>query len=452
MTTADAVPAAPDQDGRPLLLVIGTGGRDYREYLLRSIATRYRLHLFLAAEPDWEREYAAGWSVLAGMAGTIDATEMIEAARELAGREPVAGVLSWDEARVLQSAKVAAALGLPGGDPDMIMRCRDKHLTREALGAAGVPQAASVLVPGPAEALAAAGQIGYPVVLKPRAMAASLGAVRVDTPAELTGQFAFARDTTLPGAWRYEVSVLVEEYLTGTEISVDAAVHHGEALAMFVARKDVGYPPYFEEMGHLVDGADPLLSDPELLAVVQAAHTALGYTDGMTHTELKLTPAGPKIIEVNARLGGDLIPYLGMRVTGIDPGLAAAAVACGQRPDLTACRALAGAVRFFYVEHDDTVIGSIDFGGGPLPPAVDRAAAMAGPGDVVSPPPRGTFLGRVAFATAVAPAAAQCLAALDAAQAALRVRPAGQPAAAGQDRTAAAAADMHGLRTGKAAR
>ena len=31
-------------DDRPALLVIATGPRLYREYLLRSISTRYRIH------------------------------------------------------------------------------------------------------------------------------------------------------------------------------------------------------------------------------------------------------------------------------------------------------------------------------------------------------------------------------------------------------------------------
>jgi len=406
---------------RPLLLVIGTGSRHYREYLLASISTRYRIHLLLWAEPGWELRYVASWTVLSREEETIDAADMIAAAADVAAAGPLAGVLAWDEARVLQAAKVAAALGLPGGDPDAAMRCRDKHLTREALAAAKVPQARSILVSSLEEALAAADQIRYPVVLKPRAMAASLGAVLVASPDELTAQFAFARDTTLPGAWRYDVGVLVEEYLTGPEISVDSAVHGGRVLPMFVARKQVGYPPYFEEVGHVVHARDPLLTDRLLLQVMRDTHAALGFTDGMTHAEYKLTAAGPKVIEVNARLGGDLIPYLGMKASGIDPGLAAGAVACGQAPDLSAERELTAAVRFFYVDHDDTRIGAVGFDGARLPQAVDRLVTFATPGAVVSPPPKGTLLGRVAAATAVAATEQECRTALDAAQAALTV-------------------------------
>lgn len=412
---------------RPLLVVMATGvGRVYREYLLKSMSSRYRLHLLSGADPGWERDYVTGWTVLGNMLETVDAGEMCAAAQKLAAAETVHGVFSWDEARVLQCAKVAAALGLPGASPDAVLRCRDKSLTRQALAAAGVPQPAWALVAGEPEAQAAAARIGFPVVLKPRAMAASLGVVRVDSPEQLAARFGFARDTTLPGSWHYDTNVLVEEYLPEAEVSVDSAVHAGEVLPMFVARKELGYPPYFEEVGHVVDAADPLLSDPQVRRVVQDTHTALGFTDGMTHTELKLTAAGPKVIEVNARLGGDLIPYLGLRASGMDPGLAAAAVAVGRRPELTATRRQVAAVRFFYPEHDDTTIGRVEFDRAALPGPVDLAEALVEPGAVVSPPPAGTLFGRVAVATAVAGSAPACRAALAAAQAALTVQQAAE--------------------------
>lgn len=410
-------------DGRPLLLMVTTGMRSYREYLLQPISERYRVHLLLGAEPTWEQQYITGWTVLNKLADTIDAEEMCAAARELHARDPIAGVLTWDEARVLQTAKLAADLGLPGGDPQAAMRTRDKHLTREALDRAGVPQARSVLVGSLDEALAAADSIGYPVVVKPRAMAASLGAVLADSAEQLTAQFTFARDTTIPGAWSYDQNVLIEEFLTGPEISVDSAVHAGEVLPMFVARKQVGYPPYFEEVGHVMDAADPLRTDPDFHRILQATHEALGFTDGITHSEFKLTGTGPKVVEVNGRLGGDMIPYLGRCATGIDPGLAAAAVACGRLPEFAADRSQVGAVRFCYVEHEDTVIGDIRFDRDALPPAVDLCVTLASPGDVKSPPPKGCAFGRVAYVTAVAATAQECEAALDAAQAALIVEP-----------------------------
>jgi len=416
MTTAAPAAEASTPD-RPHLLLISTGDRLFREYLLSPIAEQYRIHLFLAAEPTWERQYVDGVTVLQN---TLDADELIGAARDLDARDHVDGVLCWDEARIFVASQVAEALGLPGGDPQMVLRCRDKHLTREAMAAAGVPQPRSVLVGSADQAAEVASEIGYPVVLKPRGVAASLGVVLVADEAELRAQFAFARDTTAPGAVRGDEVVLVEEFADGPEISVDCAVFQGEVLPICLAHKQVDYPPYFEEVGHLVDGADPLLADGSFRELLVAAHRALGFTDGITHSEFRLTPDGPKLIEVNARLGGDLIPYLGLRATGIDPGLAAAAVAVGRRPSTTPDRKSFGGVRFCYVPHELT-IGSIGFDTDRLPAAVDLAVVRAEPGQRHAPPPAGTVWGRIAYVTAVADTEAEVRSGLDQAVAALQL-------------------------------
>ena len=410
---------------KPLLILISTGPQRYREYLFVSILSRYRIHLINIGAPTWECAYIVGSTEVA----STDLDHVLPAACAVAAREPVAGVLSWDEARIHQAAQVAEALGLPTSPPDAVWRCRDKLASRQALGAAGVPQPRFEIVSSAEEALAAAARIGFPVVIKPRAAAASYGVVLVRNAADLHAQFGFTAVATVPHMPRYDHGVLVEEYLPGPEISVDCAVRAGRVTPLFIARKEVGFPPYFEETAHVVTHEDPLLRDQALASVLERTHAALGFTDGWTHTELKLTSAGPKVIEVNGRLGGDLIPYLGMRASGIDPGLVAAAIACGQKPDMTARHALVAAVRFFYVEHDDTVIESVGFDEEALPAEIDQAVSLAQPGTVVSPPPRGLVSGRIAFTTVVAGTAQRCRAALDEARAALSVTQASSPAA-----------------------
>ncbi|MEV4380430.1 ATP-grasp domain-containing protein [Streptosporangium sp. NPDC049644] len=406
-------------DTRPLILVVATGMRHYREYLLRSIATEYRIHLLVTAEPGWEQEYVTGWTVVAD---TTDGPAMAGVALELAAREPVHGVLCWDEARILAASYVSEALGLPGGDPEMVRRCRDKHRTRVALDALGVPQPRSLAVATLEEALRAAEEVGYPAILKPRGLGGSLGVIRVEDPAELAERFAFVSELTVPDGATYEIPVLVEEFADGPEVSVDAVVQGGVVTPLFLGRKVLGYEPYCEEVGHFVDAQDALLQDAEFCRVLQDTHTALGFTDGFTHTEIKLSSRGLRVIEVNARLGGDMIPYLGLLTTGINPGLAAAAVACGRTPALAPERKLVGGVRFFYVAEDDTTIESIEFDEAGLPPEIDRAVVVVAPGATVSPPPKGTLWGRIAYATALSETVDECRAALDAAEAVLKVR------------------------------
>src|ERR1035438_7953405 len=104
---------------RPLIILVTSGYHLYREYLLKLVAGAARVWLLADAEPEWERPYIAGHTVV----DTLDPAAMIEAARAVSAGTPVQGVLCWDEVRMVQSAQVAQALGLPGGDPEVLGRC-----------------------------------------------------------------------------------------------------------------------------------------------------------------------------------------------------------------------------------------------------------------------------------------------------------------------------------------
>lgn len=419
-------------DERPFLILVSSFARSSREYFLTSLASRYRVWLFLggpgrASQLTWEQPYLVGHTVL----DTLDAAAMTAEAKRLdhllrsSGAGRVAGVICYDESRILATAAVAVALDLPTSPVEAIERCRDKHLTRQALDAAGVPQAASVAVRSSQEAASVAARLGYPVVLKPRNLAASFGVSKADSAAELAVAYARARSVTLPETpEQYEDDVLIEEYLDGPEISVDSACFAGRVRPLAIAHKECGFAPAFEEIGHVVDGADPLLRDEQLRELLTRAHRAVGFRTGMTHVELRRTADGWKVIEINARLGGDLIPYLGQLATGVDLSLAAAAIACGGDPDLTPSASRVAAVRFYYPE-DDLIVEAVDIEPELLPPGVEQVAVLAAPGQHLKLPPRRTaWECRVAQAVTVADDEAGCRAVLDAVAKAITVRPA----------------------------
>lgn len=411
---------------RPLLIVVSSLSRSSREPFFESVAERYRIWLFQggpgrADVVDWELPYVIGHTVI----DTLDAAAMISEARRLAQKEQISGIVCYDEARIEASAELATALGLPTTPREAITRCRDKHATRQALAAAGVPQARSVAVRSAQEAAEVAARMGYPVVLKPRRMAASFGVSRVDDFAGLEWAYQHARGITLPEVLEYdEDGVLVEEYLKGPEISVDSACFEGEVVPLAIAHKESGFAPSFEEIGHFVDASDPLLDDPELHRIVRATHEALGFHTGITHLELKLTPAGMKVIELNGRSGGDLIPYLGQLANGVDHSLAAAAIACGRRPDLEPRHRRIAGTRFCYLEREQ-VVGSVRIEQAMLPPEIARALVLVDPGQRVLLPPNGSaWECRVAQLVAVADTESVCRAALEAAAKAVVVEPA----------------------------
>src|SRR5205814_6353046 len=182
-------------------------------------------------------------------------------------------------------------------------------------------------------------------------------------------QFEFARRAHFAEVPEYTESVLVEEYLDGPEITVDAVVWRGEVRPAFISHKELDQPPTFEETGHIVVADDPLLRDERLQAAVQAAHAALGFEHGVTHTEVRLTSRGPRIVEVNGRLGGDLITYVGLLATGVDLAVAAAWLAAGELPDITPRRRCTAAVRYYYPAHD-MLLDELRLATDQLPPGI----------------------------------------------------------------------------------
>jgi len=367
-----------------LLLLIGSSARGSREFILKSVSSRYRLWLLQPADVSWEEPYVVGNTIV----DNTDPALLVAAAREVAERHEVSGVFCYDEGLVWPAAHVSQSLGLPGNTPETVAACRDKHATRIALEQAGVSQPDSIGVRSREEAVAAAEKIGYPVVVKPRGLAGSMGVRRADTAAELGDAYAAARGASYPGVPVFETAVLIEEYVSGPEISVDAVFFGGRCVPLVVARKEVGFDPFFEEVGHVVDGADPLLSDRALLSALKRSHAALGFHTGVTHTEFRITPRGLRLMEINARLGGDMIPFLGKLATGVDVAMAAADAAAGRRPDTGVRHRAVAAIRFLYPEQD-AVVESVTIHEESFTPDIHSAVAMAAPGAVLRLPPRG---------------------------------------------------------------
>ncbi|MGW2542512.1 ATP-binding protein [Kitasatospora sp. NPDC001574] len=317
--------------------------------------------------------------------------------------------MTWDEFAQHTAAHLAGRFATFGNSTATAHACRNKAAGRAAFAATGVPSASSVRADTLDQAHAAAADIGYPVVLKPAAAAGSIGVSLATTPDDLPTAFdlaAKAADEAERTTGR--CGVLVEEYLDGPEISVECVTARGVTTPVAVTRKRLGPPPYFEETGHSVEAGDPLLSLVGPVAV-QALH-AVGYANGISHVEMRLTGSGPRLIEVNGRLGGDLIPHLVREATGIDLPLAAADIALGLRPDITPTRRRAAAVHMAYAPADGRLTRAT------ADPALlhqhwlERLVWERRTGDQVRLPPAGNLgTARVAHLVATAATAEICL-------------------------------------------
>jgi biotin carboxylase len=392
------------QDRRSHLVVVGSGGRPYREYAFASLASRYRVSAVLPVEPTWQRPYLDSWRV----AELGEADAVAAAVAELTG--PESGLMTWDETVLEVTAEAAEKLSLPHMSARAAARCRDKLRTRELLDDAGLPAVRYGLAHSADEAERLAASLGLPVVVKPRALAGSVGVALARDPEAVRGAFELAAGAafgTLPTGH----GVLVEEFLEGPEISVDSVVRGRDVACVHVARKRLGFAPHFEEVGHLVDDWTGEPWADEVRALVTAAHHALGVELGVTHAEIRLTTAGPRLVELNGRLGGDLIPLAGRLSTGIDLVVAAAELALGRAPELTPLHRRACEVRFAYPPHDGTV-RALALADAAAVAGIEHAGALAEPGTVLLLPPR-QAIPRLAVLMAVGEDEAACARILD---------------------------------------
>ncbi len=338
------------------VLLLGSGKQAYREYALRSMSSKYAITLLDSSRPAWQEKYIEDNIVV----DLNVPSAVADAVRQRGGKERFAGIVTYHEFLVELASVVAADLGMPSNSVACARRCRDKHLMRQAFEQHGVPSAASRSASNLAEAVEAARQIGLPVVVKPLALAGSFGVTKVQRLEDLEEAYRIAAGASIPGtnAKNAGNTVLVEEFLSGPEISVESVVVNGDVRNVAITRKQVGFDPFFEEIGHVVAPTEPLPAEAEIRDVANRAHHALGICLGVTHAELRLTPAGPKMIEVAARLGGDLIPMLVQMATGIDLAQAAADVACGVEPVLVPTKHNCAAIRFLYPGEDCRVVGA----------------------------------------------------------------------------------------------
>ncbi|MFC8454636.1 ATP-grasp domain-containing protein [Kitasatospora sp. NPDC057223] len=272
------------------------------------------------------------------------------------------GVLSSCDYYLPAVAAVAEHLGLPGPRPAAVRAACRKDLTRRELAAAGVPGPRHALCRDWAATAAAARDLGYPLVLKPVDLCAGMYVTLIEDEDELADAHRVL--TGLPvnarGQLR-EPAVLLEELLTGPEVSVETVSSAGEVHVVGVTGKTVGGAPAFIETGHLfpADLAPALAAAAAGTAV--AAVRALGLDQVVAHTEIKLTPQGPRVVEVNPRPAGNRITELVRRVTGTDLAAAAVDLALGRRPDLAPrATGVRSAAIAFVLPDRDGVLAAVD--------------------------------------------------------------------------------------------
>jgi biotin carboxylase len=250
-----------------------------------------------------------------------------------------AAIVPVMEYGLLPAALAATELKLPTSSIRAVQNTRDKLRMRRVLEMAGLGQVRYAHCRSLLEAERFWRQIGGPIFMKPAAGSGSDGVSRIAESGDLQGAWELAANA--PGF----AGALCEEFIAGPELSLEG--YSVDGMFMPIALTDKFTDSRFLELGH----SQPARRTPgEYRSVYEFAAralSALGVTNAVSHTELKLTPAGPVLIETHTRMGGGELHQLTERTTGVDLADLTVALAFGEKPVIAPCdTGVAAAIRF----------------------------------------------------------------------------------------------------------
>jgi biotin carboxylase len=268
----------------------------------------YRTEDFLAAAAalDVEVVVATDRRQTIGDALRIDLRRPERAAEaivELSHELPLDAVVAADDGGVVAAALAATRLGLPSNPPDAAGRARDKLALRRALAAAGIAQPRFAELPPGGDVAA----VGFPAVLKPAGLAMGRGVIRVDDAEAARAAERRIRKIVAAAGDDPAAALLLEEYVPGVEVAVEALLRGGrmETLAVF-DKPDPLEGPYFEETIYVTPSRLPEAAHAAAEHLVASAAAAVGLREGPVHAEVRLDGERMWLIELAARSIGGL--------------------------------------------------------------------------------------------------------------------------------------------------
>ena len=235
---------------------------------------------------------------------------VLENVRDLA----IDGVLTVQAERAVPMvAAIAEALGLAGIGVETARLMTNKLAMRGRLAEAGIPQPRFATVRTPDGARVAAGEVGFPAVLKPADSAGQVGLARIESAEDAVAAVPAAVAASPSG------EAVLEEFVEGTELNGIVVVQEGEVLATILCDRLRPSGRGFGVSWLHVYPTTPQGAQLEKARRVAAdAVRALGLRTGIGFPQILAgTDGRVALVECAARIGGMMAEHL-LHAFGID--------------------------------------------------------------------------------------------------------------------------------------
>jgi biotin carboxylase len=255
----------------------------------------------------------------------------------------IEAVMTAADVGVPTAAFVAEQLGLPGHALTLAERATNKFEMRRHAELTGIPCPEYRLVRSSDEALAAALELGTPVIVKPVDNCSSRGVRWVDSVENVRGAADAALRASISG------EALVEEFLTGVEGSIEALVVDGRAIVLGICDKTKSALPDRFDLELRYPGS----FDPDLQSVLdrfaQDVTDAFSVVNGILHIEFLVASRTRTVHLIEFALrgcGSKVATHLMPALTGVDVVATVIRQAFGLRSAVKPLLARHGALHF----------------------------------------------------------------------------------------------------------
>ncbi len=247
---------------------------------------------------------------------------------------------------LVMMARIAEKYGFPFYSVETARWSTDKFQMKQCFMEDGVPCAKGRLVKSVEEIV----DFEYPVIIKPRDNSGSRGVKLCRNKVELEAAMSEA----------FEVSkmdtVLVEEFIEGSEYSIEGLHHDGKSEVIQFTEKKTTEFPYNVELGHIQPAKISEENKQKIRKIISKIGAALHYENCPSHTELKINERGIFVIETSPRLGGDYITStLTPLSTGVNVEDELLKIALGEKVDPEPEVVQYSGVRFFAFEEGSII-------------------------------------------------------------------------------------------------
>lgn len=286
--------------------------------------------------------------VIQEVISTIDIPKVLECAK----KHKINGIMTLASDMPMRTiATVSKEMNIIGIDEKTALKATSKFLMREALKTNHVPIPSFIKINTESECYSAVLKLkekGYKCIIKPVDNSGSRGISLLSDFEEMTVKRAYEHGKRFSRSGE----LMVEEYMEGPEVSVESISINNECHVIQITDKLTTGSPYFVEMGH----SQPSILEKEIknqiIEITKKAVRAIGIKNGPSHTEIKVTQEGPKIVEIGARLGGDCITtHLVPLSTGVDMVEACIKLALGEEPNIYKKFEKGSAIRYFKADY-----------------------------------------------------------------------------------------------------